>query len=66
MGASEVSHGPLGILHYKEEDPLTPYIYFFADGVQRAAAPGRSTSSLGEAVLSSPISPVVAPTSNLD
>ena len=31
LGASENSKGPLGILHYRE-DEITPYIYFLAAG----------------------------------
>ena len=33
VGKSEDTRGPLAVLYYKEEDPLTPHIYFLAEGV---------------------------------
>ena len=40
LSASENAHGPLIVLHYKDDDPLTPYLYVLAEGVTtRPAAP---------------------------
>ena len=38
MSASEAPHGPLIVLHYTDDDPLTPYFYVLADGVVSNAA----------------------------
>eukprot|EP00325_Prymnesiales_sp_UTEX-LB-985_P033876 CAMPEP_0174743656 /NCGR_PEP_ID=MMETSP1094-20130205/82188_1 /TAXON_ID=156173 /ORGANISM="Chrysochromulina brevifilum, Strain UTEX LB 985" /LENGTH=60 /DNA_ID=CAMNT_0015947913 /DNA_START=1 /DNA_END=183 /DNA_ORIENTATION=+ len=32
IGASEDARGPLAVLYYKDDDPLTPHIYFIAAG----------------------------------
>ena len=37
MSASEAPQGPLVVLHYTDDDPLTPYFYVLADGVVAAA-----------------------------
>ena len=37
-GASENADGPLAVVRYLDEEPLTPYVYFLAAGVQKAAA----------------------------
>jgi hypothetical protein len=38
MSASEAPQGPLIVLHYTDDDPLTPYFYVLADGVVLNAA----------------------------
>ena len=38
ISASEQSQGPLIVLHYKDDDPLTPYLYVLADGVRQGSA----------------------------
>lgn len=35
-GASEDARGPLGILHYKDDEGLTPHVYFLAAGARRS------------------------------
>ena len=51
VGASESKSGPVAIVHYLDEDPLTPYIYFLCEGamaVSPDAADGTQTVSVEE------------------
>jgi hypothetical protein len=42
VGASEALNGPVAVLHYLDEDPLTPQIYFICQGavLKGQAGPG--------------------------
>ena len=46
IGASEGTDGPIAILHYLDDQPLTPCIYVLADGAERRE-PSASPSASG-------------------